>query len=128
MMNGRGKSDSAIVAGKPTNKAGQPAAESVGPPLKPGATLGDTGTGMLLAISILAALYRRRDTGQGETHRDRHAGRHAPSTIAAKLHEKREQCSRRPRWPGFWQGAADAAYQPPRGNRRYCMSEPLAYL
>src|SRR5260370_31087733 len=29
MMNGRGKSDSAIVAGKPTNKAGQPAAESV---------------------------------------------------------------------------------------------------
>ena len=37
-----------------------------GPPLKPGATLGDTGTGMLLAISILAALYRCRETGQGE--------------------------------------------------------------
>jgi crotonobetainyl-CoA:carnitine CoA-transferase CaiB-like acyl-CoA transferase len=37
-----------------------------GPPLKPGATLGDTGTGMLLAISILAALYRRRSTGEGE--------------------------------------------------------------
>jgi crotonobetainyl-CoA:carnitine CoA-transferase CaiB-like acyl-CoA transferase len=37
-----------------------------GPPAKPGATLGDTGTGMLLAISILAALYRRRDTGAGE--------------------------------------------------------------
>src|SRR6476619_4240112 len=36
------------------------------PPLKPGATLGETGTGMLLAISILAALYRRRDTGQRE--------------------------------------------------------------
>ena len=31
MMNGRGKSDSAIVAGKPTNKAGQPAAGSVEP-------------------------------------------------------------------------------------------------
>src|SRR5205809_6865587 len=30
-MNGRGKSDSAIVAGKPTNKAGQPAAEPVEP-------------------------------------------------------------------------------------------------
>src|SRR5437660_8168882 len=30
-MNGGGKSDSAIVAGKPTNKAGQPAAESVEP-------------------------------------------------------------------------------------------------
>jgi len=40
--------------------------EPDGPPLKPGATLGDTGTGMLLAISILAALYRRRETGQGE--------------------------------------------------------------
>ena len=31
MMNGGGKSDSAVVAGKPTNKAGQPAAESVEP-------------------------------------------------------------------------------------------------
>jgi RNA-directed DNA polymerase len=29
MMHGHGKSDSAIVARKPTNKAGQPAAESV---------------------------------------------------------------------------------------------------
>ena len=35
-----------------------------GPRLKPGATLGDTGTGMLLAISILAALYQRGDTGR----------------------------------------------------------------
>jgi formyl-CoA transferase len=40
--------------------------ERDGPPAKPGPTLGDTGTGMLLAISILAALYRRRDTGRGE--------------------------------------------------------------
>ena len=31
MMYGRGKSDSAIVAEKPTNKAGQPAAESAEP-------------------------------------------------------------------------------------------------
>ena len=29
MMHGPGKSDSAIVAAKPTNKAGQPAAEPV---------------------------------------------------------------------------------------------------
>lgn len=36
------------------------------PPVKPGTTLGDTGTGMLMAISILAALYRRKGTGQGE--------------------------------------------------------------
>ncbi len=40
--------------------------EPDGPPLKPGTTLGDTGTGMLLAISILGALYRRKTTGEGE--------------------------------------------------------------
>lgn len=37
-----------------------------GPPVKPGTTLGDTGTGMLLTISILAALFRRKSTGVGE--------------------------------------------------------------
>jgi crotonobetainyl-CoA:carnitine CoA-transferase CaiB-like acyl-CoA transferase len=36
-----------------------------GPPCKPGPSLGDTGTGMLMAISILAALYQRNTTGQG---------------------------------------------------------------
>ncbi len=40
--------------------------ERDGPPLKPGPTIGDTGTGMLLAISILGALYRRSRTGEGE--------------------------------------------------------------
>ena len=40
--------------------------ERDGRPLKPGPSLGDTGTGMLLAISILGALYRRKGTGQGE--------------------------------------------------------------
>ena len=36
-----------------------------GPPCKPGPSLGDTGTGMLMAISILGALYERRATGKG---------------------------------------------------------------
>jgi formyl-CoA transferase len=36
------------------------------PPVKPGPTLGDTGTGMLLAISILGALYEMRGTGKGQ--------------------------------------------------------------
>jgi formyl-CoA transferase len=36
-----------------------------GPPCKPGPSLGDTGTGMLMAISILAALYQRNTTGKG---------------------------------------------------------------
>jgi crotonobetainyl-CoA:carnitine CoA-transferase CaiB-like acyl-CoA transferase len=40
--------------------------EKDGRPLKPGPSLGDTGTGMLLAISILGALYRRKETGQGD--------------------------------------------------------------
>ena len=40
MMNGQEKSDSGIVAEKPTNKAGQPAAESVEP--RPG-TKGNAG-------------------------------------------------------------------------------------
>ena len=40
--------------------------EKGGRPLKPGMSLGDTGTGMLLAVSIIGALYRRTQTGQGE--------------------------------------------------------------
>ena len=40
--------------------------EADGMPLKPGPTLGDTGTGMLLAISILGALYQRKETGEGQ--------------------------------------------------------------
>src|SRR5262249_44334158 len=40
--------------------------ERDGPPAKPGVTLGDTGTGMLLAISIMGALYQRQVTGKGE--------------------------------------------------------------
>jgi len=39
--------------------------ERDGPPVKPGATVADAGTGMTLAISILAALYRRNVTGAG---------------------------------------------------------------
>src|SRR5262249_44063570 len=34
-------------------------------PVKPGPSFGDTGTGMLMAISILGALYGRSKTGRG---------------------------------------------------------------
>src|SRR2546426_6412064 len=34
-------------------------------PVKPGTSFGDTGTGMLMAISVLGALYKRSKTGQG---------------------------------------------------------------
>jgi crotonobetainyl-CoA:carnitine CoA-transferase CaiB-like acyl-CoA transferase len=40
--------------------------EEDGPPCKPGATIGDTGTGMVMAISILGAYVRRLRTGEGE--------------------------------------------------------------
>jgi crotonobetainyl-CoA:carnitine CoA-transferase CaiB-like acyl-CoA transferase len=36
-----------------------------GPPTRPGITIGDTGTGMTMAITILGALFRRKETGEG---------------------------------------------------------------
>jgi formyl-CoA transferase len=39
--------------------------EADGKPCRPGATLGDTGAGMLLAISIVSALFERVRTGTG---------------------------------------------------------------
>jgi len=51
----------AQAAGGPTSVTG----EAGQAPVKPGPSFGDTGTGMLMAISILGALYKRQKTGQG---------------------------------------------------------------
>src|SRR5262249_24043410 len=50
--------------------------EPDGQPIKPGPTLGDTGTGMLLCISILGALHAKKRTG-GPACAGGHAGCHA---------------------------------------------------
>ena len=49
----------AQAAGGPISVTG----EGDRPPVKPGPSFGDTGTGMLMAISILGALYKRHQTG-----------------------------------------------------------------
>ena len=51
----------AQAAGGPISVTGEPDR----PPVKPGPSFGDTGTGMLMAVTILGALYERQRTGQG---------------------------------------------------------------
>jgi formyl-CoA transferase len=51
----------AQAAGGMISVTGQPD----GPPVKPGPSIGDTGTGMLMAITILGALLERQRTGTG---------------------------------------------------------------
>jgi formyl-CoA transferase len=51
----------AQAAGGPISVTG----EGDRPPVKPGPSFGDAGTGMLMAVSILGALYQRTKTGRG---------------------------------------------------------------
>src|SRR5438093_12026689 len=51
----------AQAAGGPISVTGEPDR----PPVKPGPSFGDTGTGMLMAVTILGALIERQRTGEG---------------------------------------------------------------
>ncbi len=51
----------AQAAGGPISVTGEPDR----PPVKPGPSFGDTGTGMLMAITVLGALWERQRTGKG---------------------------------------------------------------
>src|SRR5215510_8436850 len=51
----------AQAAGGPISVTGEPGR----PPVKPGLSFGDTGTGMLMTATILGALHERNRTGQG---------------------------------------------------------------
>jgi formyl-CoA transferase len=51
----------AQAAGGPISVTGEPGR----PPCKPGPSFGDTGTGMLMAVTVLGALYDRQRTGKG---------------------------------------------------------------
>ena len=68
MMHDREKSDSAIVAGKPTNKAGQPAAEPVEPRAEAKGNASQQRTRRTQSrVSVSHALERIRQNRNGKT-------------------------------------------------------------
>lgn len=64
-----------------------------GPPVKPGATVADTGSGMHLAMGILAALLQRERTGEGQ--------RVEISMQETVANFMRMPMSNREHWPGY---------------------------
>ena len=103
--------------------------ERDGRPLKPGPSLGDTGTGMLLAISILGALYRRKRNRPGRPSAGRDAGRDAalhPHRVRRAVPHRQGRGARR----GQQRSGDHAAdgHLPVQGRRaerlRLCLHQP----
>src|SRR6201998_4624302 len=94
--------------------------ERDGRPCKPGPTLGDTGTGMLLAIGILGALYQRHTTGNGRRLEIAMQDAQLQYTRGALLHPSRSmrvavsrQCATAPNpWPAAWRRPASILANP----------------
>lgn len=80
-----------------------------GPPIRPGATFGDTGTGLTLAVTLLAAYVQRLRTGEGQ--------RIEVSMQEATANFMRMQLSQRAHYEG--------AVVPRQGNRSLMGGSPM---
>ena len=126
--------------------------ERDGRPVKPGPTIGDTGTGMLLAFSIVSALFERARTGKGRRlqvamqdlvmHYSRGAfitqartGKAAPRRppannppggiypVQARRSQRLRLCADEPREPGALASAVEAD-RARRSDRRRALRDP----
>ena len=101
MMHDRGKSDSAIVAVKPTNNAGQPAAEPVEPRAGTKRNAGEQSTHRTLGRArVTQALARVRKAAQ---QRRRRSSQRSSTTSALICSGRRSSCSSAMLLPG-WTG------------------------
>jgi hypothetical protein len=86
-MHDHEKSDPSIVAVKPSNKAGQPAAELVEPRVGPRGVLGVAGAGRTsrqeFATEILAAIAKHPDPTLAKTNVERHRLQNVAFSIEA---------------------------------------------
>ena len=90
--------------------------ERDGRPCKPGPTLGDTGTGMLLAIGILGALYQRHTTGRGRRVRSQCRTRNCnipAEPLCSMPAPASRRCATAPNcWPAAWRRRASIRASP----------------